>query len=182
LDRSWVGESNAPKHQQYEQDGEQCCTGVDAWVALQVHEVGSNAVAFDDANTDEDGPNGVKGNGDVRPGDGFKEDSCDFKQREKHQDDEVPKVNVVIARQFVNNRFKDSSSFVFSHVFTSIQIEGREDNHPCQVNKVPVQAEVLNALSISFIVLNVVSSEACFENQVQHDKQASKDVDAVSAG
>ena len=68
LDRPGVGKANAPEHQQHKEHGEQRCSGVDARIALQVHKVGSDAVAFDDTNANQDGPNGIERDLNVRTG------------------------------------------------------------------------------------------------------------------
>ena len=85
MDRSWVGKSNAPKHQDNEQHREQGSSCVNTRIAFQVHEVSSNAVAFDDAHANEDGPNGVQRDVDVRPGIFVKEEGCNLKKCEKHR-------------------------------------------------------------------------------------------------
>ena len=178
MDGARVGQTDAPEHQQDEQHRKQGGSGVDSRVAFQVHEVGCDTVAFDDANADEDGPHSVKRDVDVGPGDFLEEDGCHFEQCEKHQHDEVPEVDVKVARQLVHDRFKNSSCFMFSHSLTSIQIEGWEDDHPSQVNKVPVEAEVLDTLCVLFVVADGVG----LEDQVQHHQQTNEHVNAVSTG
>ena len=61
---------------------------------------------------------------------------------------------------------------------TSIQIEGGEDDHPRQVNKVPVQTKVFDALTVFLIEANGVG----FEDEVEHHQEPDKDVESVGAG
>ena len=132
-----------------------------------MHEERSNAESFHNTNNDEDGPYGCNRYCNLCSWNLFKEDCSNFEQCKNHQDDEVPEVNVLAHNQFV-----------FAHNFTSIQIECWEDNDPSQIDKVPVETEVLDPLCIVFIPL----SGFCLEDHVQHNQQSSEDVNTVRTG
>ena len=129
-----------------------------------MHKVRCNSVALDDSNNDKNRPYCGFGDFDVSIWYNFKEDRTNFKQGEKHQNDEVPKVDI-FAHKFN----------MFAHYFTSIQIECWEDDNPSQVDKVPVETEVFDSLCVVLVKANCVG----LEYKVQHDKQANEDVQSV---
>ena len=126
-----------------------------------MHEVCSNSESFDDTNDDENSPYGCK----CEPI--FKEDSTNLEEGENNKYNKVPELNVLAHNQLV-----------FAHNFTSIQIECREDNNPCQIDKVPVETEVFDSLCVLLVPLNRVG----LEDHVEHDQQSSEDVNTVCTG
>ena len=60
----------------------------------QVHEERSDTVSLDDANADENSPYSRAADVNISAWNGFEEDRSKFKQRENHQNNKVPKLDV----------------------------------------------------------------------------------------